>query len=106
MKGLRAIAVLTLGAVGLSSCETVSGVLTNTTGSATEVTVVHRDGQTVRVVLPEGRALVLRRPLIDIDHVEYGRGCRLTGDQLQAELAPVWNEARRVSLTICDGATP
>ncbi|MEY3841025.1 MAG: hypothetical protein RLZZ542_135 [Pseudomonadota bacterium] len=100
------VAALALGAVSLSACETVGGVLTNATGSATEVEVVHRDGQTVRLILPEGRGLVLRRPLADIDHVEYGRGCRLTGDQIQAAAAPAWNEARSISLTVCDGATP
>jgi len=106
VRGLGMIEVLALGAVGLAACETVSGVLTNATGTATEVSVVHRDGQTVRGVLPEGRALVLRRPLADIDHVEYGRGCRLTGDQLQAGPAPAWNEARSISLTACGGAMP
>ncbi|MGV9009001.1 hypothetical protein [Brevundimonas sp.] len=106
MRIFAMIGLLTFATAILSACETVSGVVTNATGSPTEVVIRDIDGQSVRIVLPEAGKLVLRQSLAEIDHIEYGRGCRLTGEQIQAGPAPAWNESRSILLTVCDGATP
>jgi hypothetical protein len=100
------VGAVAFGTLGLSACETVSGVLNNETGSATEFILVDRSGQTLRGILAEGQGLVLRQPLDEIDYIEYGRGCRLSGAHLQAGPKPSWNEARSIALTVCGVATP
>ena len=93
-----------LSAAGLAGCESVSGVLVNGTASRVEVAVIGKDGRIANGALEADQKLVLRRPLTELDRVEYRYGsntCQLRGDDLLAGPQPRWNATHHADLKGC-----
>lgn len=101
---MRAGTILAFTAsMGLVACESFSAIMKNESASAIDVVVFQTDGRILRTQLPAGRSLLLRRPLAEIDRIEYSRGCRVTGAQLAAGLTMVGNGWASIPLVPCEG---
>lgn len=93
-----------VSAASLTGCESVTGVLVNGTGSHVEIAVIGKDGRIAHGALEADQRLVLRRPLTELDRIEYRYGansCQLSGDDLLASPLPRWNETRHADLKGC-----